>query len=90
MIRAEPVAAVVARGEAELGFQQVSELLSVAGADLVGPIPAEVQKITVFSAAVATNSQSPDATKAFIAFLASAAAAPVLKKAGLDPIAVRH
>ena len=90
MIPAEPVAAVVARGEAELGFQQISELLPVAGADLVGPIPADVQKITVFSAAVATNSQSPDAAKAFIAFLASAAAAPVLKKAGLDPIAVSH
>ncbi len=87
MIPAEPVAAVVARGEAELGFQQVSELLPVAGADLVGPIPAEVQKITVFSVAVATNSQSPDAAKALIAFLASPAAAPALKKAGLDPIA---
>ena len=86
MIPAEPVAAVVARGEAELGFQQVAELLPIPGADFVGPIPAEVQKITVFSAAVASNSTAPDAAKAFIAFLASPAAAPVLKKTGLDPI----
>jgi len=87
MIPAEPVAAVVARGEAEIGFQQVAELLPIPGADFVGPIPAEVQKITVFSAAVASNSTAPDAAKAFIAFLASPAAAPVLKKTGLDPIA---
>ena len=86
MIPAEPVAAVVARGEAEIGFQQVAELLPIPGADFVGPIPAEVQKITVFSAAVASNSTAPDAAKAFIAFLASPAAAPVLKKTGLDPI----
>ena len=62
-------------------------MLPIPGADFVGPIPAEVQKITVFSAAVASNSTAPDAAKAFIAFLASPAAAPVLKKTGLDPIA---
>jgi molybdate transport system substrate-binding protein len=85
-IPAEPVAAVVARGEAEIGFQQVAELLPVPGAEFVGPIPAELQKITVFSAAVASNSQAPEAAEAFIAFLASPAASPVLKKTGLDPI----
>jgi molybdate transport system substrate-binding protein len=87
MIPAEPVAGVVARGEAELGFQQISELLPIPGADLVGPLPAEVQKITIFSAGTTTNAKQPDAGKALIAFLASPAAAPILTKAGLDPIA---
>jgi molybdate transport system substrate-binding protein len=87
MIPAEPVASVVARGDAELGFQQISELLPIAGADLVGPLPPEVQKITIFSAAIAANANQPEAGTALIAFLASAAAASALKKAGLDPLA---
>ena len=87
MIPAEPVAGVVARGEAELGFQQISELLPIPGADLVGPLPAEVQKITIFSAGTTTNAKQSDAGKALIAFLASSAAAPTLTKAGLEPIA---
>jgi len=85
MIPAEPVAAGVARGESELGFQQVSELLPIPGADLVGPLPGAVQKITIFSAGIATGAKEPDAGKALIAFLASTAAAPTLKKTGLDP-----
>ncbi len=87
MIPAEPVAAGVARGESELGFQQISELLPIPGADLVGPLPASLQKITIFSAGIATGSKEPDAGKALIAFLASPAAAPTLKKTGLDPFA---
>jgi len=87
MIPAEPVAGVVARGEAELGFQQISELLPIPGADLVGPLPAEVQKITIFSAGTTTNARQADAGKALIAFLASSAAALTLTKAGLEPIA---
>jgi molybdate transport system substrate-binding protein len=87
MIPAEPVAAVVARGEAEIGFQQVSELLPIAGADFVGQLPPEVQKITVFSAGIATVAKEPAAGKALIAFLASSAAAPTLAKSGLEPVA---
>jgi molybdate transport system substrate-binding protein len=87
MIPAEPVASVVARGDAELGFQQISELLPIAGADLVGPLPADVQKITIFSAGITSSASQPEAGRALIAFLASAAAAPALKKAGLDPFA---
>ena len=87
MIPAEPVAAVVARGEAEIGFQQVSELLPIAGADFVGQLPLEVQKITVFSAGIATAAKEPVAGKALIAFLASPAAAPSLTKSGLEPVA---
>jgi molybdate transport system substrate-binding protein len=87
MIPAEPVAAVVARGEAEIGFQQVSELLPIAGADFVGQLPPEVQKITVFSAAIATSAKEPVAGKALIAFLTSWAAAATLAKSGLEPVA---
>lgn len=87
MIPAEPVAAGVARGESEIGFQQVSELLPVPGADLVGPLPTAVQKITVFSGGIASSSKEPEAAKALIAFLTSPAAAPTLKRTGLDPFA---
>jgi len=86
MIPAEPVAGVVARGEAEIGFQQVSELLPVAGADFVGKLPREVQKITLFSAGIVTGSRVPDAGRALIRFLSSADARPVVAKTGLDPI----
>jgi molybdate transport system substrate-binding protein len=86
-IPAEPVAGVVARGDAEIGFQQISELLPVPGVDIVGQLPAEVQKITVFSAGIASVSEEPDAGKALIKFLASPAAAPVIIKSGMEPIA---
>jgi molybdate transport system substrate-binding protein len=86
-IPAEPVAAVVARGEAELGFQQVSELLPVQGITLVGKIPAEVQKITLFSAGVASHAKNPDGAAALIKFLASASSAAAVEKSGLEPVA---
>ncbi len=86
MIPAEPVAGVVARGDAEIGFQQISELLPVKGIDIVGQLPAEVQKITIFSAGVSTTSKEPEAAKSLIKFLASPQAAPVLIKSGLEPI----
>jgi molybdate transport system substrate-binding protein len=63
MIPAEPVASVAARGDAELGFQQISELLPIAGADLVGPLPPEVQKITIFSAGNNRKCQSAGGRK---------------------------
>jgi molybdate transport system substrate-binding protein len=86
MIPAEPVGEVVARGDAEIGFQQISELKPVSGIDIVGPLPSEVQKITVFSAGIATNAKEPAAGKALIDFLASPAAAPVLINSGLTPV----
>src|SRR5882757_1440867 len=85
-IPATPVGEIVAHGDAEIGFQQISELKPVQGIDIVGPLPAEVQKITVFSAGVSSTSKEPDAAKALIKFLGSAQAAPVLVKSGLDPI----
>src|SRR5262252_768039 len=74
----EPVAAVVARGEAEIGFQQVSELIHVPGITYVGTIPAEVQQDTFYSAALAGVAAQPDAAQAFIRFLASPEAAAAI------------
>ena len=86
-IQGEPVGAVVARGGAELGFQQFSELIPVAGIDIVGPLPAEVQRVTVFSAGIAASAKKPDGARALIQFLASATAVPTIEKTGLEPIA---
>jgi molybdate transport system substrate-binding protein len=85
----EPVAAVVARGEAEIGFQQVAELIHVPGATFVGTIPAEVQPTTFFAGALTSAARQGDAASALIRFLASPAAAPVISKAGLTPILER-
>jgi len=87
MIPATPVGEIVARGEAEIGFQQISELKPVSGIDIVGPLPDELQKITVFSAGIATAAKEPEAGKALIKFLASPAARDTIVKSGLDPIA---
>jgi molybdate transport system substrate-binding protein len=86
-IPATPVGEVVARGEAEIGFQQIAELRPVSGIDIVGPLPNDLQKITVFSAGIATVSKEPEAGRALIKFLASPAARDALVKSGLDPIA---
>jgi molybdate transport system substrate-binding protein len=86
-IPATPVGEIVAHGNAEIGFQQISELRPVEGIDIVGPLPDELQKITVFSAGIATVSKEPDAGKALIKFLASPAARPEIVKSGMDPIA---
>jgi len=85
----EPVAAVIARGEAEIGFQQLSELMHVPGVDLVGAIPAELQPGFSFAGVIAKSSQQPEAAAALIRFLASPEAASVVTKAGLTPIAKR-
>jgi molybdate transport system substrate-binding protein len=80
-----PAAQAVANGEAELGITQISEILPYAGAELVGPIPAEIQLYTVFPAAIATGTKEPDAAKALIKFLTAPAAIAVLKAKGLSP-----
>ena len=82
----EPVAAVVARGEAEIGFQQVSELIHVPGITFVGTLPTEVQPMIFFAGALASTVQQPEAASALIRFLASPEAAPVILKAGLMPL----
>ena len=76
----EPVAAVIARGEAEIGFQQVSEIIHVPGITLVGPIPADVQPAIFYAGALTSSAQQPEAGRALIRFLTSPEAAPVLPK----------
>jgi molybdate transport system substrate-binding protein len=85
-ILSERVAAVVARGEAEIGFQQISEIVGVPGAELVGPLPADVQQVTVFSAGVLTGALQPEAAARLIRFLASEDAAEAVAATGLDPV----
>ena len=85
-IFSERVGTIVARGEAELGFQQVSELVPIEGLDFVGTLPEEVQRVTIFSAGLAAGSKEPEAAKALIACLGGPEAAPAIKKTGLEPI----
>ena len=86
-ILSERVGTVVARGDAALGLQQVSELLPIQGIDYIGPLPAEVQRVTVFSAGIATGSQQPEAAKQLIRYFTSPEAAPAIVKSGLEPAA---
>jgi molybdate transport system substrate-binding protein len=79
----EPVAAVVARGEVEVGFQQVSELIHVPGVTFVGAIPAELQPGFSFAGAITSAARQPDAARALLRFLASPEAASTIVKAGL-------
>jgi predicted neuraminidase/ABC-type molybdate transport system substrate-binding protein len=85
MVDSGPAGALVARGEAEIAFQQISELLPVAGIDYVGPLPKEAQRVTVFAAGIVTAARTPAAAKALVEFLASPAADGAIRKSGLEP-----
>jgi molybdate transport system substrate-binding protein len=80
-----PVGEAVARGDGEIGFTQISELMSVKGADYLGPLPADVQLITVFSAGLHAAAPAPDAARALIKFLIAPDTAPVLMRHGMEP-----
>jgi molybdate transport system substrate-binding protein len=80
-----PAALAVANGEAEIGMTQISEILPYPGAELVGPLPPEIQLYTVFSAGIGADAKQADAAKALIAFLTAAEAAVVIKAKGLEP-----
>ena len=84
-IEADPVGGVIAKGEVEIGFQQISELLPVKGIDIVGPLPPGAQRVTVFAAGIPSTSKHPEAAKALIQWLASKVAYPAIKKSGLEP-----
>jgi molybdate transport system substrate-binding protein len=77
-------ALVAAKGGAEIGVQQISELLPVAGIEIVGPLPAALQRITIFSAGVLTAAKEPEAARALVQFVATASR-PLLKDKGLEP-----
>jgi molybdate transport system substrate-binding protein len=80
-----PVGTIVASGEADLGFQQLSELLHVPGIDIVGPLPPDIQAVTVFSAGISSTSSQIESARAFVTYLASAEADPAKRQHGMDP-----
>jgi molybdate transport system substrate-binding protein len=85
-IEADPVGGVVASGEVEIGFQQISELRPVKGIDIVGELPPGAQRVIVFAAAIPTTSKHPEAAKALIQWLASPSNYPLIQKTGLEPV----
>jgi molybdate transport system substrate-binding protein len=88
-IEADPVGGVVANGQAEIGFQQISELRRVKGIDIVGELPPGAQTVTIFSAGIPATAKQPEAAKALIQWLASPAATAAIKKSGLEPMKSR-
>lgn len=84
-IKGEPSGAACARGETELAFQQVSELLPVPGIDLIGTLPREIQKITTFCAGIQKSAREVAAAKEWIAYIKSPAAADAIRKSGMEP-----
>jgi molybdate transport system substrate-binding protein len=82
----ERVGTVIARGELDFGFQQISELLPVPGIDHITPLPPELQKVSSFTAGVGANSPDPAGARAAIALLASAAARKAIADSGLEPV----
>jgi molybdate transport system substrate-binding protein len=80
------IGTIVASGECEIGFQQVSELVHIPGIDYIGPLPAAVQRVTVFSSGVQAGAAQPDAAKALVSFLTTAAAKTVMTKHGLETV----
>jgi molybdate transport system substrate-binding protein len=79
------VASIIASGEAEVGFQQVSELIAAPGVDYVGPLPADIQQMTVFSSGILVGAKEVDAAKALVKFVTTPAAAAAFKKRGMEP-----
>jgi molybdate transport system substrate-binding protein len=79
------VGSIIASGEAEIGFQQVSELSHFAGVDFVGPLPADIQQMTVFSSGILVGAKEADAAKALVTFVTAPAAAAAFKKRGMEP-----
>jgi molybdate transport system substrate-binding protein len=79
------VGSIIASGEAEIGFQQVSELSHFAGVDYIGPLPADIQQFTMFASGIMARAKEADAAKALVKFLTSPDAAPAFKKRGMEP-----
>jgi molybdate transport system substrate-binding protein len=77
---------VVLRGEAEIGIQQLAELMAVSGIDVVGPLPRELQGVTLFTAAIPASARYPDASRTLLDFLTTPAARSVIAAKGLEPI----
>jgi molybdate transport system substrate-binding protein len=80
-----PVATLVANGEADLGFQQLSELIDQPGIQIAGPLPREIQAVTVFSAGISATSCNAEGARAFVAYLASLETGDVKRLHGMEP-----
>ena len=89
-ILSERVATVVARGEVQIGFQQISEILPIEGIDFVGPIPSTVQKVTTFSAGITTRAENLRDAQALIDYLSSVEVAGAITDTGLEPVALEE
>jgi molybdate transport system substrate-binding protein len=79
------VGSIIANGEAEIGFQQVSELSHFAGVDYVGPLPADVQQFTMFSSGIIVGAKDADGAKTLVKFVTAPSAAAAFKKRGMEP-----
>ena len=84
-LTSRPVAELVAAGEAEIGLQQIVAILPVKGADLVGPLPAELQNVIIYAAGISARSAEPKAAQAFVAFTKTPQAGRIMRGKGLDP-----
>lgn len=84
------VGSIIASGDVEIGFQQISELAHYPGIDYVGPLPADIQNVTVFSSGIHTQAVSSDAARAWVSFLTSRAAAAVFRSKSMEPAGVRR
>ena len=79
------VGSIIASGEAEIGFQQISELSHFAGVDYVGPLPPDLQQFTMFSSGIIAGTKEADAAAALVKFMTAPAAASAFKKRGMEP-----
>jgi molybdate transport system substrate-binding protein len=79
------VGSIIANGDAEIGFQQVSELSHFAGVDYVGPLPADIQQYTTFSSGIIAGTKEAEVAKALVKFITSPGAAPAFQKRGMEP-----
>jgi molybdate transport system substrate-binding protein len=86
LVEGVPVAELVARGDVELGMQQINVILPVAGIDYAGPLPGELQGYVEFAAGLLAVSKEPAAAKALLGFIASPAAEPLIRKSGMEPM----
>lgn len=84
-VKGVPIGELVANGEAEFGFQQVSELLPVPGIEIIAQLPAGIEKVEVFATGLHSKALQPDAAREFVQHLVSAQAAPILRGTGLEP-----
>ena len=80
-----PVASLVARGDADLGFQQLSELIGQPGIEILGPLPPEIQAVTIFSAGLSSASHEREAARAVVAYMASAETGDTKRRYGMEP-----